>query len=102
MIGQTLRKKVLITNPQGFHMRPATAFARLALQFPCDVRVVKEDQSVDGKSPISLLTLCALPGTELTIEVSGPGAREALEALVGVINVPAEEPADGTPPTPAP
>jgi len=93
MTGEPLHKKVLITNPQGFHMRPAAAFATRAKQFPGDVHVVKDDQRVDGKSVLELLCLAALPGSELTIEVSGPDAGPALDALVEIVNTPAEEPA---------
>src|SRR6266542_1795783 len=74
MTGPTLRKQVVITNPQGLHMRPATAFALLAGKFQSDVRVFNEDRCANGKSVLELFTLVALPGAELTIEVSGPDA----------------------------
>ena len=97
MTGPTLRKQVVITNPQGLHMRPATAFALLAGKFQSDVRVFNEDRCANGKSVLELFTLVALPGAELTIEVSGPDAGDALAALVEVINRPVEEPAEPPP-----
>jgi len=97
MIGQTLRTTVEITNPQGLHMRPATAFALLAGKFKSEVRVFNEDRSADGKSLLELFTLVVLPGAQVTIEVSGPDAGDALAALVEVINRPVEEPADPPP-----
>jgi phosphocarrier protein HPr len=93
MIRQTIRQSVLITNPQGFHLRPMAAFVRLALQYQCDVRVMREDRRADGKSVLELMSLAAEQGTELIVEVCGPDARDALPALVAVINSrPAEEP----------
>jgi phosphotransferase system HPr (HPr) family protein len=92
MMGQTLTTKVLITNPQGFHMRPAAAFVKVAKQFQSAVYVCKDDQRVDGKSVINLLSLGAPCGSELTLEVSGVDAGEALAALLEVVNAPADEP----------
>ena len=86
MSGETLRQKVVITNPQGFHMRPLTAFVELARKFQSAVFVCKDDQRSNGKSPLELMTLGAEQGTELTLEVSGSDARAALDALVELMH----------------
>src|SRR5438876_1106690 len=86
MNGDTLRQKVVITNPQGLHMRPATAFAQLAMRFQSSVQVGKDNKSVNGKSPLELIFLNAPCGTELTIEVSGPDAPEAVKALAELLH----------------
>src|SRR5262245_50633199 len=91
MTGEVLRQKVVITNPQGFHMRPLTAFVELARKFQSSVFVCKDDQRSNGKSPLELMTLGAEQGTELTLEVSGSDAREALEALARLITRPHPE-----------
>jgi phosphotransferase system HPr (HPr) family protein len=82
MNGEPLRRKVTITNPQGFHMRPMSAFVQLAGQFQSTVHVLRPDgQRIDGKSMLGLLGLAAEQGTELTLEVAGPDAQEAVGAL---------------------
>jgi len=82
-----LRRKVVITNPQGLHMRPITAFVEEAAKYQSDVLVGREQQeSFNGKSALSLLGLAAEQGTELILEVSGPDADQAMEALVMVLN----------------
>jgi phosphotransferase system HPr (HPr) family protein len=86
MNGETLESKVVITNPQGFHMRPITAFAELAGRFASQVRVGKDSKRVNGKSPLEMMILGAEKGSELQIEVSGPDAKEALAALVDLLN----------------
>ncbi len=91
MNGAPLQQKVVITNPQGFHMRPMAAFAQLASRFQSSVKVSREGQSVNGKSILDLMLLAAAQGTELTLEVAGPDAQTALDALVNVLKTPAEE-----------
>ena len=67
-------------------MRPMAAFVEAANRFPCAVTVIRSGKEpVNGKSMLGLLGLNAPKGTELVIEVTGPGAAEALEALATVL-----------------
>lgn len=87
MHGEPLRAKVTITNPQGFHMRPQSAFAQLAGKFQSDVFLYNADnQQFNGKSQFSLLGLLAEQGTEITLEVCGPDQEEALQALLDLMS----------------
>ena len=97
MNGDPLQQKVVVTNPQGFHMRPMAAFAQLASRFQSSVKVSREGQSVNGKSILDLMLLAAAQGTELTIEVAGSDAQAALDALVNLLKKPTEE--EGTEPS---
>lgn len=82
MSGEPLQRIVVITNPQGFHMRPISAFVQLATQFQSNVYLYNQtNERFDGKSPLSLLGLGAEQGTELKLEVIGPDQEAALEAL---------------------
>jgi phosphocarrier protein HPr len=85
MNGEPLRRTVRITNPQGFHMRPITAFAQRAAGFTSTVTVSREGRTVNGKSPWDLMTMLSPPGSELTVEVEGPDASDALAALVALL-----------------
>jgi len=91
MNGAPLQQKVVISNPQGFHMRPMAAFAQLAARFESSVKVSREGQSVNGKSILDLMLLAAAQGTELTVEVTGADAKAALDALVGLLKTPTED-----------
>jgi phosphocarrier protein HPr len=91
MSGEPMQQKVVITNPQGFHMRPMAAFAQLASRFQSSVKVSREGQSVNGKSILDLMLLAAAQGTELTLEIAGPDAPSALDALVNLLKMPTEE-----------
>jgi phosphotransferase system HPr (HPr) family protein len=92
MNGEPLRCKVTITNPQGFHMRPMSAFVQLAGKFQSNVHVIRPDgQRIDGKSMLGLLSLAAEQGTELTLEVTGPDADAALPALAELMARPSAD-----------
>lgn len=70
-------------------MRPADSFVRLANQFSATVEVAKapnEDQFVDGKSILSILTLAADKDSELIVQAHGADdAEAAVKALVELI-----------------
>jgi phosphotransferase system HPr (HPr) family protein len=88
-----LRRIVVITNPNGLHMRPSAAFVETAGRYQCSVTVSHNGQTVNGKSLWDLLLLAAMPGSELTLELEGPDAPVALEALVKVLDtIPEDSP----------
>jgi phosphotransferase system HPr (HPr) family protein len=91
MSGESQEIKVRITNPQGFHIRPMSAFAETAGRFKSAVTVHKDDLAVNGKSIWELMMLAAEQGTELTIRAQGADAADALAALVVVINTPVKD-----------
>jgi phosphotransferase system HPr (HPr) family protein len=78
-------RTVVVSNPQGLHARPADMFVKTACRFTSKVEIVKGFERVDGKSILSLLTLAAGHGTELTIETTGDDAESACQALADLI-----------------
>jgi phosphotransferase system HPr (HPr) family protein len=88
----SLNCTVQITNPNGLHLRPSAAFVETAGRYQSDVTVTHEGRTVNGKSLWDLLLLAAMPGSELTLNVTGPDAAAALEALVQVLSIIPEDP----------
>ncbi|WP_151409565.1 HPr family phosphocarrier protein [Anaerococcus sp. Marseille-P9784] len=78
-------KKVTLTNEIGLHARPASIFIRAAVQFPCDIIVEKDGRSYNAKSIMSILSMSASNGEELTIRASGDNEEDAVKTLVDVI-----------------
>lgn len=78
-------RQVEILNTLGLHVRPSTAVAKAASQFPCAVRIVKDGQSVNAKSSLELLTLAAVKGTKLTVVADGEREAEAVDAVSKLI-----------------
>ena len=85
MSGETLHHKLVISNPEGMHMRPAAAFAEVAKHCQSRVTVHKDGKAFDGKSPLDMMLLAAGQGTELDLEVDGPDAADALRRLLDVL-----------------
>ncbi len=82
---QKLSRTVIVTNPQGLHVRSADLFVKTASRYQTDIEVVKENLRVNGKSILDILMLAATEGTTLSIEAGGADAAEALDALVLLI-----------------
>jgi phosphotransferase system HPr (HPr) family protein len=74
-----------IRNEHGLHMRPAMRFVEMASRFESDITVRSGETTIDGKSIMQITTLAATCGTKLTVKAEGPDAREAIEALRGLV-----------------
>jgi phosphotransferase system HPr (HPr) family protein len=87
MNGVPLQRLVTVADPQGLHMRPAAAFAKVARQFKSEIAVSRDDRRVNGKSQLDLMLLAAEPGSQLLLEVSGDDAEAALAALGEILEI---------------
>ncbi|NNE98066.1 MAG: HPr family phosphocarrier protein [Pyrinomonadaceae bacterium] len=78
-----LERRVKIVNRLGLHARAAAKLVKIAEEFQSEIIVTNEKNhnSVDAKSILCLLTLCASQGSELKIETNGIDEKEALERV---------------------
>jgi phosphotransferase system HPr (HPr) family protein len=74
-----------IKNTDGLHMRPAMRFVDIANRFDSEITVSNGETDVDGKSIMQISMLAATCGTKLRIKAEGPDAREAIDALRGLV-----------------
>jgi phosphocarrier protein len=81
-----IEKTVLIKNRLGLHARAAVKFVNLANRFASDVRIIKDDSDVDGKSILGILTLAATQGTDITLRLDGEDEAAALQAIAELID----------------
>ena len=78
----------MIANEEGLHARPVMSFVDLAKTFRSSVTVTnvsRNEEQADGKSPMQMMLLCALPGCTLRIEARGEDAREMVDALAALV-----------------
>lgn len=76
---------VTINLAEGLHMRPADAFVSLAKQFEADIQLIKDAESVDGKSILAIITLAAAQGEKLLIRGEGSDAETAVDQLAELV-----------------
>jgi phosphocarrier protein HPr len=86
----TLRRTVVVVNPMGLHMRPATTFAIMAGNLAGEVVVWNGERRANGKSLWDLIGLCATPGTVLTVEIDGGEPCEIIERLADILQSPGD------------
>jgi phosphocarrier protein HPr len=83
--GLVLRQTVVIRNTRGLHARAAAKLVSTAERFSACVNVVRNGESVPACSIMGLMMLGAGQGAEITIEAEGWDAKEALEAVAGLV-----------------
>ena len=81
----TASATVEIVNERGLHARASARFVKLASAFDAQVRVTKDDQTVDAQSIMGLMMLAAGPGSSIEITAQGRQAKEAVQALAGLV-----------------
>ena len=80
-----VRVKAAIVNQRGLHARASAKFVETASKFRSEITVVKDDNSVSGRSIMGLMMLAAAKGTIVELIANGPDARDAIAALTSLI-----------------
>jgi phosphotransferase system HPr (HPr) family protein len=75
-----------ITLTGDLHARPAGALAVAAGRFAAAISVTAGDHTADAKSVLGVMGLGATSGQHLTVQASGPDAREAVAALIAILS----------------
>jgi len=73
---------VTISNRLGLHARAAAKVVHAANGFSSDVFIGTEEEEVNAKSILGLLTLAATKGTTVTLRAEGLDENEAVRTLV--------------------
>ncbi len=76
--------KVLITDKDGLHARPASSLCREVAKFSEHVDLVYKDKKVNMKSTLGIMSLAIPKDSELTICVTGDNENEVAEKIVGI------------------
>lgn len=76
---------VTVTNQLGMHARAAAKFVHLATRFEARVKVARDGREMDGKSIMGILLLAAACGSTITISAEGADERDAVSALVALV-----------------
>ncbi|HEX2808626.1 MAG TPA: HPr family phosphocarrier protein [Kineosporiaceae bacterium] len=81
-----VQRSVVIASKVGLHARPAALFTKAATAAGMPITIRKAGgEPVPATSILSVLTLNAANGDELTLEAEGDGADLALDQLVALL-----------------
>lgn len=83
--GMTFSRTLKITNSRGLHARAAAKLVTVAERFSACVNVSRHGQTVPACSIMGLMMLGAGKGSEIVVDADGWDAKEALEAIAGLI-----------------
>ena len=84
-------KTVKVINRAGVHARPAALLVQAAKDFASEIYLERDDDRINGKSIMGIITLGAAFGSEITIIADGPDETQAVETLVRLFETKFEE-----------
>lgn len=76
----------MIINKLGMHARAAAKFVSLANNYGSEISLIKDEQTVNGKSIMGIMMLAAAKGTELRICANGDDETKACTSLIKLVN----------------
>ena len=83
-----ISRQVTIVNDLGLHARAASKLVQLASKYPVEIKIGRDDMTVNAKSIMGVLMLAAAKGTDLTLTAVGDDApaQAAVDAVVELIS----------------
>lgn len=80
-----IEKEVYVKSNAGVHARPAMALVQEAMKYPCEIYLIKDEITANGKSIMSVLGLAITSGSKLIVKADGGMEEEAVSKLVSLI-----------------
>ncbi len=74
-------EKVVVKNRAGIHARPAALIVQTAGKFKSKILFKKENEEINAKSIMGIITLGAAYNTEIMVCAEGPDENDAVAAL---------------------
>ena len=74
-------REIVIKNRAGIHARPAALIVQTANQFDSQIYLEKDNDRINSKSIMGIITLGAAYNTTLKILADGSDEAEAVEAI---------------------
>lgn len=72
---------VIIQNKAGLHARPSSMIVKTASNYPCEIYLGTDNNMINAKSIMGVMTLGASYGTELILRAEGEREAEALNEI---------------------
>jgi phosphotransferase system HPr (HPr) family protein len=81
-----IEKTQIIINKLGLHARAAAKLSHLANMFNANIYLIYNEDKVNAKSLLGILTLAASVGNEIILQASGDDEQEAITAISDLFN----------------
>jgi len=86
-----IERMVTIKNRAGIHARPAALLVQTASKYKSQIFIEKENDRINGKSIMGIITLGACYNTSLKLIAEGIDEEEAVDAMVRLFDSKFEE-----------
>lgn len=73
---------VIIQSELGLHLRPASDLCKLAMLYPCEIKLKSYDREINVKSVLGLLSGQIKKGDHLELVCSGDREEEAYDVIM--------------------
>jgi len=84
-------KRVTVTNRAGIHARPSALLVQTTKNFTSNIYIEKNNDRINAKSIMGIITLGASYGTDLKIIADGEDEKEAVDAIIRLFESKFEE-----------
>jgi len=81
-----IQKTIEIVNKLGLHARAAAKLSHLANSFDSDIFLIYNNDRINAKSLLGILTLAASVGNEITLETNGKDEKKAVTELTDLFS----------------
>jgi phosphocarrier protein HPr len=81
-----VERDVTVKNRAGIHARPAGMIVTLANKYSSQIFIEKDNDKINAKSIMGLITLGVLCNTTIKISAEGPDEQAAVDGLVKLID----------------
>lgn len=81
-----IKTHITVINQLGLHARASAKLVATASKFISQIKITKDQKTINGKSIMAVMTLAASKGTQLVIEISGEDEIAMEKAVVDLIN----------------
>jgi len=81
-----IKTHITVINQLGLHARASAKLVATASKFMSQIKITKDQKTINGKSIMAVMTLAASKGTQLVIEISGEDETAMEKAVVDLIN----------------
>ena len=74
----------IVKAKNGLHARPAGKLSTLAKTFKSEIKIKSKDKEADAKRLLSVMSLGATCGSELTFIISGEDEKQAVKEISSI------------------